>query len=97
MVARSVELLQATLETNFRRFMNFLGYARNFVLKRNPLKGVLDEFVKVLKEMLTIKKKLKMSQYRLNYHRNQLQKMEALIAKNNEHAFLQGRNFNQVR
>lgn len=90
-------MIQETLQTNYRRFMNFLGFARGFFLRKNPLKSVAKEFTDVIKDFLTIKKKLKMSQYRLNYHRHQLHKMESLIASSNEHTFLRGRNLNQLR
>ena len=46
---------------------------------------------------MTVKKKLKMAQYRLNYHRHQLNRMESLIAENNQHAFLRGKNLNETR
>ena len=96
-MARSVKLLQQTLETNFRRFMNFLDFARGFIRRKNPLSAFAQEFVETIKDFLTMHKKLKMSQYRLNYHRHQLHKMESLIAENNQHAFLRGRNINEVR
>lgn len=90
-------MLQQTLETDFRRFKNFLGFAKGFVLRKNPIKGMLQGFVDVMKDFLTMKKKLKMSQYRLNYHRHQLHRMEALIAENNQHSFLRGNKINEVR
>lgn len=90
-------MLQQTLETNFRRFMNFLGFARGFIRRRNPLKVFTQGFVEVIKDFLTMNKKLKMSQYRLNYHRHQLHKMESLIAENSDHIFLKGKNINEVR
>jgi len=90
-------LLQQTLETNFRRFKNFLGFSRGFLRRRNPIKALTQGFVNGIKDILTINKKLKMSQYRLNYHKHQLSKMESLIAENNEHTFLKGRNINEVR
>jgi hypothetical protein len=96
-VTRSVKLLLETLETNLRRFRNFLGFARGFIRRKNPLKAFAQRIVETMKDMLTIKKKLKMSQYRLNYHRRQLNRMEALIAENNQHTFLKGRNINEVR
>lgn len=96
-MARDVKLLQQTLEVNFKRFMNFLGFARGFILRKNPLKHLKKNLTTLLKECLTIHKKLKMAQYRLNYHRHQLHKMESLIAENNEHTFLRGKNLNQVR
>lgn len=89
-------MLQA-LETNFRRFKNFLGFARGFLRRNNPIKAFVQGFVDIIKDFLTINKKLKMSQYRLNYHRHQLHRMESLIAENNEHTFLKGKNINEVR
>ncbi|MCI1274110.1 MAG: hypothetical protein LKG27_06740 [Clostridiaceae bacterium] len=56
-----------------------------------------NSFVEGLKDFLTMNKKRKMAMYRLNYHRHQLQKMEQLIAENNQHAFLKGNNLNQTR
>ena len=90
-------MLQETLETNFRRFKNFLGFARGFIRRQNPLKSFLQEFVEAVKDFLTMNKKLRMSRYRLNYHRHQLHKMESLIAENNQHSFLKGKNINEVR
>ncbi|MFR1672963.1 MAG: hypothetical protein ACLSWI_08480 [Candidatus Gastranaerophilaceae bacterium] len=58
---------------------------------------MIDSFVEGLKDFLTMKKKLKMAQYRLNYHRHQFQKMEQLIAENNQHSFLKGNNLNETR
>lgn len=90
-------MLQQTLETNFERLINFLNFSRGFIRRKNPLKALVQGTVDMVKDMLTIKKKLKMTQYRLNYHRHQLNKMESLIAANNEHSFLKGRNINEVR
>lgn len=97
LVAKGVKLLQETLETNVRRFKNFLGYSRGFILRRNPLKAFAKELTDSIKDFILMNKKLRMSRYRLNYHKHQLQKMEALIAENNEHMFLKGKNINQVR
>lgn len=90
-------MLQQTLETNFHRFKNFLGFAKGFILRKNPIKAFANDVVSMIKDFLTIKKKLKMSQYRLNYYRHQQQKMESLIAESNQHTFLRGRNINEVR
>lgn len=90
-------MLQQALEINSRRLMNFFGFARGFIRRKNPLKAFAQEFVDTIKDFLTMNKKLKMSQYRLNYHRHQLHRMETLIAENNEHAFLRGKNINEVR
>jgi len=90
-------LLQETLQTNLHRVMNFFGFARGFIRRRNPLKAFAQEVVDIIKDFLTMNKKLKMSQYRLNYHKHQLNKMESLIAENNDHVFLKGRKINHIR
>ena len=83
-------MLRETLEMNIKRLIDFLIYSKNFLSLKN---SIIDG----LKDFLTMKKKLKMAQYRLNYHRHQLHKMEQLIAENNEHNFLKGKNLNETR
>jgi hypothetical protein len=90
-------MLQATLSTDFRKFRNFLGFARTFFLRKNPIKAFSIQLIASIKDFLTMNKKLKMSKYRLNYNMYKLNKMETLIAENNEHAFLRGRKINEVR
>lgn len=90
-------MLRDTLEMNIKRILDFLIYSRNFLIRKNPLKAMANSFVDGLKEFLTMKKKLKMAQYRLNYHQHQFQKMERLIAENNQHSFLNGNNLNETR
>ena len=60
-----------TLQTNFKRRMNFFAYTRNYFVRNNPIKAMADDIVNALKEALTVRKKLKMAQYRLNYHKYQ--------------------------
>lgn len=90
-------MLRDTLEMNIKRMLDFLIYSRNFLIRKNPLKAMANSIVDGLKEFLTMKKKLKMAQYRLNYHQHQFQKMERLIAENNQHSFLKGNNLNETR
>ena len=90
-------MLRDTLEMNIKRILDFLIYSKNFLIRRNPIKAMADSIVESLKEILTINKKRKMAQYRLNYHRHQFQKMEQLIAENNQHTFLRGNNLNETR
>lgn len=90
-------MLRETLEMNIKRLIDFLIYSKNFLIRKNPLKTLSNSVVEGLKDFLTMKKKLKMAQYRLNYHRHQLHKMEQLIAENNEHNFLKGKNLNETR
>ena len=90
-------MFRETLETNIKRWLDFLIYSKNFLIRKSPFKSLANSIVEGLKDFLTMKKKLKMAQYRLNYHRHQLQKMEQLIAENNDHSFLKGKNLNETR
>ena len=90
-------MLRETLEMNIKRIIDFLIYSKNFLIRKNPIKSITNSIIEGLKDFLTMKKKLKMAQYRLNYHRHQLHKMEQLIAENNEHNFLKGKNLNETR
>ncbi len=85
------------LQTNLRRLMNFIAYTRNYFVKKNPIQAMANDILSSIKEALTVRKKLKMAQYRVNYHKYQLNRMEALIAENNQHNFLKGKNFDQTR
>ena len=55
------------------------------------------ELVAGLKDALSINKKRKMVKYKLKYQIHQLNQMEKLIAQNNEHVFLRGNKFNEMR
>ena len=90
-------MFQESLELYFRRLLDFLIYTKNYIIRTNPLKAMSESIVEGIKDFLTIKKKLKMAQYRLNYHQHQLQKMEQLIAENSDHNFLKGSNLDQKR
>ena len=90
-------MLRETLEMNIKRIIDFLIYSKNFLLRKNPIKAMSESIVESIKDFLTINKKRKMAQYRLNYHRHQFQKMEQLIAENNQHTFLKGNNLNETR
>ncbi len=90
-------MFQESLELYFRRLLDFLIYTRNYIIRKNPIQTLADTIVEGIKDFLTIKKKLKMAQYRLNYHRHQLQKMEQLIAESSDHNFLKGSNLDQKR
>ena len=90
-------MLRETLEMNIKRLIDFLIYSKNFLIRKSPFKAIANSIVEGLKDFLTMKKKLKMAQYRLNYHRHQFQKMEQLIAENNQHIFLKGNNLNEIK
>jgi len=89
--------MREELQQNIQRLVNFLNFAQSFFIRKNPIKALISSLVTSLKEMLTIKQKLKMAKYRVNYHQHQLYKMESLIAESNEHTFLKGKNLNETR
>lgn len=90
-------MFQETLELYIRRILDFLIYTKNYFIRNNPIQSMANSIVEGIKDFLTVKKKLKMAQYRLNYHRHQLNKMEQLIAENSQHNFLKGANLDQKR
>lgn len=83
--------------TSLKRIRNFINFTRSFFIRKNPFKMLADGIVNALKDMFSVRQKLKMAQYRVNYHKHQLMKMESLIAENNEHTFLKGKNLNETR
>ena len=89
--------MREELQDNIKRFVNFMNFARSFFQRKNPIKALIESLITSLKEMLTIRQKLKMAKYRVNYHKHQLYKMENLIAESNEHTFLKGKNLNETR
>lgn len=89
--------MREELQSNLKRLVNFMNFARSFFKRNNPFKALAVSLLTSLKEMLTIRQKLKMAKYRVNYHKHQLYKMESLIAENNEHTFLKGKNLNETR
>ncbi len=89
--------MREELQDTVKRLINFMNFARSFFQRKNPFKALLVSLLTSLKEMLTIRQKLKMAKYRVNYHKHQLYKMESLIAESNEHTFLKGKNLNETR
>ena len=89
--------MREELQDNVKRLVNFLNFARSFFKRKNPFKALLVTLVSSLKDMMTIRQKLKMAKYRVSYHKHQLHKMESLIAESNEHTFLKGKNLNETR
>ena len=90
-------MIQETLTTNIQRFLNFLGFARGFLRRQNFIESFKKSVTKMLKDIFSVRKKLKMAQYRVNYQQYKLRQMEQLIAENNEHVFLRGNKINELR
>ena len=89
--------MREELQDNIKRLVNFLNFARSFFKRKNPFKELAVSIITSLKEMMTIRQKLKMAKYRVSYHQHQLHQMESLIAESNEHPFLKAKNLNELR
>lgn len=80
-----------------KRFKNFMSFAKNYLIRKNPFKMFAQQAVAMLKDMFSIGKKKKIAEYRLSYQVYKLRQMESLIAENNDHTFLKGKRFNEMR
>ena len=89
--------MQQSLKTSIKRLKTFLNYSRNYLRRNNPIKILQKEVTAGLKDVLSINKKRKMVKYKLKYQIHQLNQMEKLIAQNNEHVFLRGNKFKEMR
>ncbi len=89
--------MHEVISANINRIKNFFKYTKNYFVRNNPIKAFADEFVMALKNVLSMRKKQKLVKYRLNYQMGKLKQMEKLIAANNDHVFLKGRKFNEMR
>ncbi len=90
-------MFQQALQSNLQNIINFLGYVVAYMRRHNPFTTLANSALAMLKDFLTMNKKLKMAKYRVNYQMYKLNQMEQLIAENNEHVFLKGRKLNQTR
>ena len=89
--------MQQSIKASIKRLKTFLNYSKNYLKRNNPLKVLQKNIVAGLKDALSINKKRKMIKYKLRYQMHQLNQMEKLIAQNNEHTFLRGNKFNEMR
>ena len=89
--------MREELRDNLKRLVNFVNFTRSFLKRKNPFKELAISLIASLKDMMTIRQKLKMAKYRVSYHQHQLHKMESLIAESNEHTFLKAKNLNELR
>lgn len=89
--------MQQAIRANIKRIKTFFNYSKNYLKRNNPVKLFKKELIAGLKDALSINKKRKMIKYKLKYQMRQLNQMEKLIAQNNEHTFLRGNKFNEMR
>lgn len=85
------------LQTNLQKIVNFFGYLMAYFRRHNVLQMFVNQIVTMVKDYLTMNRKLKMAKYRVNYQLYRLNQMEQLIAENNEHVFLRGNKINLQR
>ena len=90
-------MIQQAVALQTRRFVNFMNFAKHFLRRQNFVAAIQQAVIGVFKDIFTVKKKLKMAQYRVNYQQYKLRQMEQLIAENNEHVFLRGNKLNELR
>ena len=90
-------MFQEVLQTNLQKMINFFGYLTSYLRRHNPLMAFANHVVTMLKDYLSMNRKLKMAKYRVNYQMYKLNQMEQLIAENNEHVFLRGNRLNIQR
>lgn len=89
--------MQQAIKITIKRMKTFLSYTKNYLRRNNPIKVIQRDIVAGLKDALSINKKRKMIKYKLKYQMHQLNQMEKLIAQNDQHAFLKGNKFNEMR
>lgn len=90
-------MFQQALQDNLQNMSNFVAYVISYLRRTNLITLFTNYVMGILKEFLTMNKKLKMAKYRVNYQMYKLNQMETLIAENNEHVFLRGKKLNQTR
>ena len=89
--------MQQILQNYFQK-LNQMGHLYlNYAIRNNPLIMIKTQILSSLVQFLTMNKKKKMAQYRVNSQIYKVKKTEQLIAQSNEHLFLQGRKINEIR
>ena len=71
--------MREELQESLKRLVNFLNFARSFFKRKNPFKELAVSLITSLKEMMTIRQKLKMAKYRVSYHQHQLHSVPDFI------------------
>ena len=94
---RKEQLLQEAIQDRINRIVNFINFARHFLVNKNPFKQFLNDCLATIKGVFSITQKRKMIRYRLSVERYNIKKWEDIIASNNEHYFLQGKKLNEMR
>lgn len=89
--------MQQIIQNYILRLGQMVEIYKNYAIRNNPFIIIRDQLIGMLKEFLTVGKKKKLAQYRVNTQIYKIKKMEQIIAQSNEHLFLQGRKVNEIR
>ena len=89
--------MQQIVQNYFQRLALIGQRYLNYAIRNNPIIILRDQILGSIVNFLTIGKKKKMAQYRVNSTIYKAKKMEQMIAQSNEHLFLQGRKVNELR
>lgn len=87
----------AVLQLNIVRLKNFLNFTKAFLKKKNPVKMFITQSVTYIKNLVTVKEKIRNIERRITFEKYKLKKTELILAQNSEHLFLKGRSINQTR
>ena len=90
-------MLQQVLQNYILKMIQTMHLYKNYAIRHNPIRIIQEQIVSALKNFLSVGKKKKMAQYRVNSQIYKCRKMEQQIAQSNEHLFLQGRKLNEIR
>lgn len=89
--------MQQIVQNYFLRLGQMAQVYKNYAIRNNPFIILRDQLIGMLKDFLTVGKKKKLAQYRVNSQIHKIKQMEQIIAQSNEHLFLQGRKVNEIR
>ena len=85
------------LQLQIHKAIGFVTFMISYMRKKNPIKRVLSDSIAYVKELASMKRKLKKIQNMINYEKYKYKKTELILAQNQEHFFLSGRSINQTR
>ena len=74
-----------------------MNFVIAFIRKKAKPMASIAEAITSFQELLSLKKKLKKIEYRINYEKYKLKKTELILAQNQDHVFIKGRKLNQTR
>ena len=85
------------LQMQIHRIIGFVSFMISYMKKKNPIKKTLSQSIAYVKELASMKRKLKKIKNMIQYEQYKYKKTEMILAQNREHFFLNGRTINQTR